>query len=283
VLVLDDSAVGRLYKAARADKWGVAAERFREALEASLARSFPGGVHSATEAERHLAGLHLEDLALACACAEGNADAWEHLVREYRPVLYRSADALEGSGGAREIADSVYADLYARSLFRYFHGRSSLATWLRSVVAQRYVDAVRARRRLDPLPDEDDAIRPASVLPDPDATRYRELIESALRTAIDGLPPRDRLRLACYYAQQATLAEVGRLLGEHEATVSRQLARTRRAVRTAVDNALHTAGLQEVEVARCVETVLEDAGGLDLNSLFAKTIRRKVSDAERSQ
>src|SRR4029453_13092988 len=84
------------------------------------------------------------------------------LVAEYRPLLYRSADALDARGGARELADSLYADLYGiaakdgsrRSLFRYFHGRSSLATWLRSVLAQRYVDSMRSRRRLDALSEE---------------------------------------------------------------------------------------------------------------------------------
>ena len=83
---------------------------------------------------------------------------------EYRPVLYRSADAIDPGGGARELADSIYADLFGlqerdgerRSLFRYFHGRSSLATWLRAVLAQRQVDRVRATRRLTPLEDEED-------------------------------------------------------------------------------------------------------------------------------
>ena len=110
-----------------------------------------------------LESLRLEDLALACACAEGNAAAWDHFVLEYRPVLYRSADAMDSSGGARELADSLYADLFGlpaegderRSLFRYFHGRSSLATWLRAVLAQRQVDRARAAAKTAPLPDED--------------------------------------------------------------------------------------------------------------------------------
>jgi DNA-directed RNA polymerase specialized sigma24 family protein len=41
----------------------------------------------------------------------------------------------------------LYADLYSKSLFRYFQGRSSLATWLRAVLSQRYVDRIRANRR----------------------------------------------------------------------------------------------------------------------------------------
>src|SRR5438093_688088 len=102
------------------------------------------------------------DLELAARCAAGDAAAWERFIVEYRPVLYRADDALDRSGGARQLADSLYAELYGvgdggerRSLFQYFHGRSSLATWLRAVLAQRYVDRLRLQKRLQPLPDED--------------------------------------------------------------------------------------------------------------------------------
>ena len=89
--------------------------------------------------------------------AQGHEAAWEHFVREHRPLLYRAGTAIAGEFG-RELADSLYAELFGlrerdgnrQSLFRYFHGRSSLGTWLRSVLAQRYVDEVRSRRRLDP-------------------------------------------------------------------------------------------------------------------------------------
>ncbi|HWF85924.1 MAG TPA: hypothetical protein VG222_13790, partial [Vicinamibacterales bacterium] len=108
--------------------------------------------------------VYADDLELARQCAAGDERAWERFVLEYRPVLYRAADALAPGGGARDLADALYADLYGmqerdgerRSLFRYFQGRSSLATWLRAVLAQRYVDRVRAERRLVPLPDHDD-------------------------------------------------------------------------------------------------------------------------------
>src|SRR5262245_3482070 len=109
---------------------------------------------------------HTADLELARRCAAGDEAAWETFVREYRPVLYRAAQALDPTGGARELADSLYGELYgvpstkgatpARSLFHYFQGRSSLATWLRAVLAQRFVDRARAARRLQPLPEGDD-------------------------------------------------------------------------------------------------------------------------------
>ena len=49
------------------------------------------------------------------------------------------------------------------------------------------------------------------------------------------LSDRDRLRLAWYYQQGMTLAQIGRLCHEHEATVSRHLSRTRKALRVDVE------------------------------------------------
>ena len=54
--------------------------------------------------------------------------------------------------------------------------------------------------------------------------------------------------MSCYYAQDLTLAQTGRLLGEHEATVSRQLARTRREIRAEVERLLNSEGLTEAQI-----------------------------------
>ena len=161
---IDANLVDRLYRQANARRWRVPTDRFAHALEASAERAF-GDDGAAREVERYLTALHLEDLALACACAAGDEEAWEHFVLEQRPLLYRAADALDPGGGARDLADSLYADLFGlrdragerQSLFRYFHGRSSLTTWLRAVLAQRYVDRLRTDRRLEALPDEESA------------------------------------------------------------------------------------------------------------------------------
>ena len=95
------------------------------------------------------------------------------------------------------------------------------------------------------------------------------MIQRALAHAIGSLAPRDRLRLACYYAQSMTLAQIGRMLGEHEATASRQLARTRGAIRTAVEKHLkEEAGLTEAEIGECFASVTADAGPLDVRDML---------------
>ena len=138
---------------------------------------------------------HTGDLELARRCAGGEEAAWERFVLEFRPVLYRAADALDPGGGARDLADSLYADLFGigdhagerQSLFRYFHGRSSLATWLRAVLAQRYVDRLRATRRTDPLPDDDVAI-PGSAQAGRMIARLSEVIHDGAAVIEEHLP-----------------------------------------------------------------------------------------------
>jgi RNA polymerase sigma factor (sigma-70 family) len=220
-------------------------------------------------------GAHAADLELARLCAEGDEHAWETFVRDYRPLLYRAADALDRTQGAREIADSLYADLYGlkggegnrRSLFRYYQGRSSLATWLRAVLAQRYVDRVRVERRAEPLPEEEPPAR--SEEPDPDRARYVALVRQALVCAVALLTARDRLRLSCYYLQELTLAETGRIMKESEATSSRQLARTRVAIRRDVERQLRDeAHLSDDQIAACFASVADDPGPLDLKQVI---------------
>ena len=290
---IDSQLVERLYRQAHGDRWRVPIDRFARVLDASAERAFAGRTPDAGTLSRYLASLHLEDLALACACASGDEPAWEHFVLVQRPLLYRAADSLDPGGGARDLADSLYADLFGlgehagerQSLFRYFHGRSSLTTWLRAVLAQRHVDRLRTSRRSESLPDEDSPFAlPAPGRPiEPDRDRYLGLIRTALERAVANLAARDRLRLACYYAQELTLAQTGRMLGEHEATASRGLARTRGVIRQAVERYLREeSGLSDAEVTRCFECVTEDAGPLDLGEMFDTERARKESAPDRS-
>jgi len=274
VKAIPQNLAARLHRQSGAEEWSVSLELFTEALQASADRGCSGDLAS------YLNGLHLRDLALACACAAGEDRAWDHFIREHRSGLYRAADALAPGGAARELADSLYADLYGirdrdgerRSLFRYFHGRSSLATWLRAVLAQRHVDAIRASRRVEPLPDDDAA--PAVVSrasPDPDRARFLTIIQHALTVAISLLTDRDRLRLECYYSQQLTLAETGRILREHEATVSRQLAKTRQRLRKEIERHLRDQhGLDDAQIGQCFASVADDPGPLDLGAMLRK-------------
>ncbi len=288
---MDRDRLQRLRERARADRWKVPAEVFSNALERSAEKTFAGRQPADGELDRYYDSLHLEDLALACACAMGREDAWNHFVAEFRPAMYRAADAIDPSGGAREIAESLYAELFGlrekdgirQSVFRYFHGRSSLGTWLRSLVSQRFIDRHRETRRLEPLTEAEPAAPRSSVSEaDLDRAKYVAAMRAALAAAIAALDSRARLRLACYYAQEMTLAAIGKLTREHEATVSRQLARTRRATREDVERRLRDdSGFSPAAIEECFASMVGDSGDLDL-ALWLGT-PRKDQEVDRSR
>jgi len=91
----------------------ISAQAFSEALYRSVEHRFRDEDPRANETATYLASLHIEDLALACACSEGNDQAWEHFIARFRPVLYVAARAITGDEpSGRELADSIYAELY---------------------------------------------------------------------------------------------------------------------------------------------------------------------------
>jgi RNA polymerase sigma-70 factor (ECF subfamily) len=288
---MDQARLQRLREKAQADRWKVPPEVLSNALERSAEKAFAGRTPSEADLDRYYDTLHLADLALACACAMGREEAWDHFVTEFRPGMYRAADAMDPSGGARDIAQALYAELFGlkekdgirQSVFRYFHGRSGLATWLRSLIAQRFVDRHRETRKLDPLPEEGSAapLRGATPPPDPDRARFVAAMRAVLAAAIAALDPRDRLRLACYYAQEMTLAQIAALTREHEATVSRRLAKTRRAIREDVERRLRNErGFSNTEIDECFASLVDDAGNLDLDEWLGG--ERKKSAVDRS-
>jgi RNA polymerase sigma factor (sigma-70 family) len=285
------------------ERWGVSTERFIEELARCGEAKFRGKQPTVEELKTYVGALRLDDLGLACACADGVAEAWEHFVGIYRgylracagAMLKRSANAPE----AQELADSLFAELYGLSadkrgsLLRYFHGRSSLKTWLRAVLAQRHVDRIRAGRKFEELEDEDgrnNAKLPAAArvlqVADPHRSKYLLKFSNALQAALENLDAGDVALLRMYYAEQKKLAEIGRGLGEHESSVSRHLEKVRQEVRRAVEGILRggsetlngdgsSGGMSEAEIALCFEYGAEDAP-IDLDKLLSPSATREV-------
>ena len=284
---LDAAAAERLHAKAGAARWGLTVDRFHETLARVAARRFSAAPASARDVEGYLETLHLEDLALARGCADGLDVAWEAFVDRHWRDVTRAARAIAGDAEGEEIADALLADLFARGdgtgarrpLFDYFHGRSRLATWLRALVSQRHVDRLRATWRLTPFEDDEADARPAPLAssPDDEPVRLTGHFERALDEALAALPPRDRLRLAYYHADDLTLAAVGRLLGEHEATVSRKLQKTRDQLKAAIDAVLTSElRLGPEERRACYEQAIQ-LGRFDIARLRTGTPEAAVS------
>ncbi len=296
-----------LYAQSKAARWYLSRASFSASLERCAQKRLAGATLPPEKLYEYLAALHLEDLALATACLENCEAAWEFFLASYRGYLRSAAAAVlrcsSSSPEALELADSLFAELYGltegdrreRSLFRYFHGRSSLRTWLRAVLARRHIDALRAGRRFESLDDDDGAKsaanhEPASVSvqpADPHRERYVALFLRALQAALAALDPRDQQRLRLYYAEERTLAEIGKQLGEHESSVSRNLDRVRVALRRTVEGTLRNGcpavngfaadrGLSDAQITLCFEYASADSS-FDLENLLQR--RRPSSPA----
>ena len=267
---------------------GVPWEAMADAVYTSVSAWAQNGQISAQEQEikAYLDTLNAPDLMLACACRSGISSAWEEFITRYRQKLYVAARVLTpDEARARELADSLYADLYGleeqdgirRSLFRYYHGRSSLLTWLRAVLAQRVVDSHRSQQRWTPqdsavaMEASPELIADATDPPDPDRAAYVNALSQALAGAIRELRSRDRMRLSLYYVESLTLKEIGGITREHESTVSRRLARTRRELRKQIERALRRQmHFSEDQIRLCYDYATE-AGLPELGQLLPGT------------
>jgi RNA polymerase sigma-70 factor (ECF subfamily) len=247
-------------------KIGLTEESFAAILCDVAVKYLAGGV-SQSEARTFLLTLRVEELALARACAAGNNSAWELFLIRYREKLYQSALRIaREESAARELADSLYAELYGTNIrdgeraskLASFTGRGSLEGWLRTVLAQEFVNRYRRTKRLVSLEEEnEDGERFAAAEPEPVASADRRL-ESATDAALAALPSEDRLVLAAYYLDGRTLSEVARMLGVHESTISRRVDKLAKTLRKRILAGMMQQGMTRRQAEEALEVDVRD-------------------------
>lgn len=263
-----------LWRESEAASYGLRRGEFERILERiGTAKNFgqpPGDPASRRQQADYFHALKLADLVLARACAEGHEGAWERFLALYRQPLSRAAMAITGSETlGRDLADQLYAELYGlttrdgerRCPLESYQGRGSLIGWLRTTLAQRHVDHHRRTYRELPLDEPPEGFEPVAASPEEPAGELARL-SRATEEALRGLDAEDRLLLAAYYMDGRTLAEIGRVLHAHEATVSRKLRRLTGGLRKQVLKNLQRLGLSR-QAAQ--EALGADPRDLDLN------------------
>jgi RNA polymerase sigma-70 factor, ECF subfamily len=221
--------------------------------------------------------LRLEELALARACVAGNNSAWEIFVARYREKLYLAALGIaREDSAAHDLADSLYADLYGTttrgtqrvSKLASYTGRGSLEGWLRTVLSQEYVNRYRRTKRLVSLDEESEEgvqFRAPEVEP---ASPADPRLELATDEALAFLAGEDRMILSAYFLDQRTLAEIARMLGVHESTISRKLDKLTKSLRKQVLQGMVRRGMTRRQAEEALDVDVRD---LQLN------IRRKLA------
>src|SRR5271163_3320988 len=189
-----------LYERSGAAAYGLSAEQFAAILEEILRKHFSqnsslgAAEQSAEKKADFCSALRLEELALARACAAGSEQAWQDFISRYRQKLHSMAMHITRDGAhAADLADSLFADLYgvnARDGVRssklvFYTGRGSLEGWLRTVMAQEFINRYRKQKRTVSLEEQtEQGVQFAAPESDPMAgsdrgSEQQRLLESA--------------------------------------------------------------------------------------------------------
>jgi RNA polymerase sigma-70 factor (ECF subfamily) len=272
--------VAELHAKSGCQRFDLAREDLAVILGDVATKYLPAGATQA-EARSFILTLRVEELALARACAAGNNAAWEVFLTRYREKLYQAGLRIaREDSAARDLADTLYAELYGTttregervSKLASFTGRGSLEGWLRTVLAQEFVNRYRRTKRLVSLDEENEegeqfAAPEPSPLPSADAR-----LELATDAALSSLPGEDRLVLAAYYLDGRTLAEVARMLGVHESTISRKVDKLAKTLRKKILGGLVQHGMARRQA--------EEALDVDVRDLQINIRRSLAQDSE---
>jgi RNA polymerase sigma-70 factor, ECF subfamily len=183
--------------------------------------------------------LSLDDLYLATACISGEEAAWRELSTAHFGFMREFARRFVPAQAARDVADEVFAELWSRERLRQYGGRSTLRTWLGTVVAHAALNSRQAMGHfvsLDTEPARDARERSAPQARfEAESEQAAALLKEMVSDAVNRLGADDRLLLQLYYEQEMTLDELGVLLRASAPAISRRLKRAREALRAFIE------------------------------------------------
>lgn len=264
---IDGRLASELYARSGASAYGLTQEQFTDVLKRVVVRTEEVLGASKEQIASFLSALKLEELALTHGCAAGNQHAWDVFLTKYRESIYQSSRAITRSESVgRELADSLYAELYGlgpaderKSKLALYSGRGSLAGWLRMVLAQSYVNQIRASKRLLSIEEEEEehgtqfAAAPVASVPVADP-RVKQCTDETLAR----LSAEERFLLSSYFLDGRRLAEIARTLGVHESTISRKLEKLLKDVRKRIRKGLEQRGMSRRQADEALETDVRD-------------------------
>jgi RNA polymerase sigma factor (sigma-70 family) len=220
----------------------------REAFERHLRRAFElyrtkcakNGLTVAWDA--YLENLNALDWFLACACLEGQAQAWEYLFAaranrtdcllvdalRVRAVRLFPRDEERQEEAVTEFWGYLLAGEREGSvpILARYDGQRPLVPWLIRVFQNKHLSDLRHGRGPLPLPEDDLDERDLTFPNNGDARWYEEFRQAA-RAWLADLSDNEVLILGLRLRYRLSQREVAALLGIHEGNVSRQTARLR--------------------------------------------------------
>ena len=171
----------------------------------------------------------------------GDQRAFESLVRRYNVPLFNFiCHCLGDYDLACDVSQQVFLQLYIS--MPTLRTGEPLKAWLFQVARNRCLDELRRKRAIHfsdlEAANDDDDLSPLAILPDtrplPEEIAERHDLQSALREAIEALPPKFRSVVLLRYAGQLSFSEIGKTLNMPEATAKTYFQRARPLLRTAL-------------------------------------------------
>jgi RNA polymerase sigma-70 factor, ECF subfamily len=221
-----------------------------------------------------LGSVHVEDLALAWACLDGQRAAHEALVTTFQGPVRQVA--LRGGLDPDEVSSRVFQKLLVRDgdrlpgLARYA-GLGPLKSFVLVTAMRQVVDLRRGQRPAEASADDDTWVELATTVANDeqgpaarcDWAQLKPHLAAALEEAISALPVRQRNVLRLHYLEDVSADAIGRMYGVHRATTTRWLTDAREQVFAQVQQRLRlelSLGTQTLEVVN-----RELAAGIELS------------------
>ncbi|MCC6748898.1 MAG: sigma-70 family RNA polymerase sigma factor [Deltaproteobacteria bacterium] len=193
-------------------------------------------IDDGTLAEEALDPSRLEELYLACACAQGDSQAIASLEARFLTGLGPPLRRLALSDAAiEEATQALREQLFVahgeeRPLVASYSGRGSLGAWVRVIAIRTALKLLRRGQREIPVEEE---VLQALPLPEEDPELgllkrfYRSEFKEAFAEALASLPPRELVVLQQHYLDGLTTYQLGELYRVHQTTVARWLTKAR--------------------------------------------------------
>jgi RNA polymerase sigma-70 factor (ECF subfamily) len=174
---------------------------------------------------------------LVAAAREGDPQAFDALVRRFRPRIYALALHLSGSASdADDITQDVFVNAYRQ--IRYFEGRSHFFTWLYRITLNRALNAKRQHGKRANVPLDDVRVEVAMKVDAPNDPRLAlELRETytALLRGLDELSPALKSAVVLVAMQGFSYEEAAVVLGTTEGALAVRMHEARRQLRAALE------------------------------------------------
>ena len=165
----------------------------------------------------------MDDAACIQAVLQGDAGAFEDLVRRHQTRVYNMAYRMVGPNEAEDAAQEAFLRAYTQ--LATFKPEHRFDTWILAITAHHCIDLLRRRKR-----QSEGMLVLAHEYREPDVPEAIVAARDASREVhelLAQLPPGHRAVLVLYYWHDLSCGEIGQLLGLSETCVRVRLHRAR--------------------------------------------------------